>query len=98
MRKEVAGKLKEILDPELGINIVDLGLIYGIEEKEGEVKIRMTLTFPGCPLASFIEKAVVDKVFEGREIKNVQVEIVWEPAWSLEMVSEEARTQLGWFR
>ena len=98
MRREIVRKLKEILDPELGINIVDLGLIYGVEEKASRVKIIMTLTFPGCPLAFFIVKAVVDKLSEDSQIKNVRIEIVWEPAWSLEMVSEEAKTQLGFFR
>ena len=90
--------LKEVIDPELGVNIVDLGLIYEIKtsEDDNNVEIRMTLTFPGCPAGAYII-AQVNQVVEDLEgVEEVDVEIVWDPAWSPEMMSEEIRMEYGY--
>ena len=90
--------LKEVIDPELGVNIVDLGLIYEIKTSDGDnnVEIKMTLTFPGCPAGPYII-AQVNQVVEDLEgVEDVDVEIVWDPAWSPEMMSEEIRMEYGY--
>jgi metal-sulfur cluster biosynthetic enzyme len=85
-------ELKTVYDPELNINVVDLGLIYDIVvSEEGDVNITMTLTTPGCPLHSSIERGVRYSL-EGLEgIRNVDVQIVWEPAWTPERMTPEGR-------
>lgn len=87
--------LKEVYDPELGINIVDLGLIYQIDLNEGNVKIRMTLTTPGCPLHDTIVGGV-KRMLTGQEgIHSVEVEVVWTPPWTPAHMSQAAKDQLG---
>jgi metal-sulfur cluster biosynthetic enzyme len=93
--KILTSKLREVLDPELGINVYDLGLIYTISEKNGEVSITMTLTTPGCPLHDSITSGVRNAIASLDGIKNVAIELVWSPAWSPEMMSEEAKALLG---
>ncbi|AEI43669.1 metal-sulfur cluster assembly factor [Paenibacillus mucilaginosus] len=89
--------LKGVYDPELGVNVVDLGLIYGIEAEEGEIRVRMTLTTPGCPLHDTIIGGV-RRALEGRPgVGRVQVEVVWEPRWTPERMTPEAREQLQSF-
>jgi metal-sulfur cluster biosynthetic enzyme len=92
-------KIKEVLktcfDPEIPVNIVDLGLIYGIDIKDGDVAIRMTLTALGCPLSSFINEDIQRKVMGIRGVKKVQIDVVWDPPWSAERMSKEARAMLG---
>lgn len=93
----VYAAIKEVIDPELGINIVDLGLIYSIDiEEDGHIAITMTLTTPGCPLhASFaqeIERVLWQSI---PDLKGVHVELVWEPAWNPIMISPEGREALG---
>ncbi|MBU1922585.1 DUF59 domain-containing protein [Patescibacteria group bacterium] len=100
-RKQVWEQLKTVMDPELGINIVDLGLIYNVrvktKDKRQKIVITMTLTTPGCPLASVIDRMVKEAVVEipGLEEEDVVTELVWDPPWTEEMMSEEARLQLG---
>lgn len=89
--------LKEVIDPELGVNIVDLGLIYEIETADdNNVQIKMTLTFPGCPAGPYIIAQVHQAVEELEGVADVDVEIVWDPAWSPEMMSEEIRMEYGY--
>lgn len=89
-------KLRTVLDPELGINIVDLGLIYGIDfDEEGNVEITMTMTSPMCPLIPTIERDTKQALEGLPEVIDVHVEIVWEPAWTPEKMSQEAKLQLG---
>lgn len=95
MEKQVEDALRSVIDPELGINIVDLGLIYGVDVSEGEVKVRMTLTSPGCPLAPIIDQMVRGAVSEVEGVKGVQLDLVWDPPWIPEMMSEEVRVELG---
>jgi metal-sulfur cluster biosynthetic enzyme len=88
-------QLKKVLDPELGINVVDLGLIYTVEVKNDDVFILMTLTFPGCPLAGVINKEIKEKVGKLRGIGNVNLKITFDPPWDLSKMSEEAKAKLG---
>ena len=87
--------LKTVYDPELPINIYDLGLIYEINQSDdGNVHIDMSLTAPGCPVAEVLPQQVADVVAAVPGVGKVEVEVVWEPAWSLERLSEEARMML----
>ena len=87
-------KLRTVMDPELHINIVDLGLIYDVVIKGNEIKVIMTLTTPGCPLAPVIDK-LIKKALGELKADRVTVELVWEPAWSVRRMSDEGKLQLG---
>ena len=87
--------LKGVIDPEIGINIVDLGLVYEIESTENTNKITMTLTTPGCPMHSSITTWVENVVRSLDPEKEVIVNLVWEPRWTPEKMSLEARDELG---
>jgi metal-sulfur cluster biosynthetic enzyme len=89
--------LKEVIDPELGINVVDLGLIYEVGITGANVRITMTLTTPGCPLHESIGAAVreaLETYMPG--IGDVAVDLVWDPPWGPDRISEEGRLALGW--
>jgi len=89
--------LKVVIDPELGLNVVDLGLIYGVEtNEEGKVHVRMTLTTPGCPLYATISEQVSAAVKPLPGVTSVETELVWDPPWNPEMMSEEAKRLLRW--
>jgi metal-sulfur cluster biosynthetic enzyme len=88
-------KLESVLDPEIHISVVDLGLIYDVQEKNGAVKIKMTLTSLGCPLFETIENEIKEKLLEIRGVKKVEVELVFSPPWSKEKMSPIARARLG---
>ena len=88
--------LRTIYDPEIPVNIFDLGLIYNIEiEADGHVKIEMTLTAPACPVAGTFPATVEERLSEVPGVDSVHVELVWEPAWSMDSMSESARLELG---
>ena len=88
--------LKTVFDPEIPVNVYDLGLIYGIEIKDdGVCDITMTLTAPSCPAGDFIVEDIRQKVGSVDGIKDVNVTIVFEPEWSKDMMSEEAKLELG---
>lgn len=92
----IVAALKTVYDPEIPVNIYDLGLVYGIEvEDDNQVKIEMTLTAPNCPAADFIVEDVKMKVAAVKNIKGVDVAIVFEPQWDKDMMSEEAKLELG---
>ncbi len=98
IKKLVWKKLSKVMDPELDVDIVSLGLIYEvIVGDEGKVKIIMTLTTPGCPLAGVIDMMVREAVasVEGVIIENVETELVWDPPWIQDMMSEKVKLQLG---
>ena len=87
---------KTVYDPEISVNIYDLGLIYTIEiSDKNDAKILMSLTAPGCPVADEMPGWVSDAVKPIEDLNSVQVEIVWEPQWGMEMMSDEARLELG---
>lgn len=89
--------IRTILDPEIGISIVELGLIYGVEVKEGsDVHVRMTLTSPACPVGPVIQAQVHQAVKTLPWVKDVKVELVWSPRWDPKtMATEDARMELG---
>lgn len=95
--EEVRAALAGVNDPELGINIVDLGLIYGIDVSSAGVYIKLTMTTRACPLHAYLSKASEDAI-RGRfpEVNLVSVELVWEPPWDPARMSQAARKQLGW--
>jgi FeS assembly SUF system protein len=96
LREPIIAALREVHDPELPVNIYDLGLIYKIAISErGDVDIDMTLTAPACPVAGMMPLMVKDAVAGIEGVGEVQVELVWDPPWSQEHMSDEARLQLG---
>jgi metal-sulfur cluster biosynthetic enzyme len=92
---KIRDALKKVVDPELGVSIVDLGLIYDVRYEKGEAEVEMTLTSPGCPLAPIIDKKIKSALSDIPEIKHLVVEIVWDPPWSRELMSAELRVELG---
>jgi metal-sulfur cluster biosynthetic enzyme len=95
--EEVRAALMGVNDPELGINIVDLGLIYGIDVSTAGVYIKMTMTTPACPLHAYLSKASEDAIRSRfPDVNVVRVELVWEPPWDSARMSQAARKQLGW--
>lgn len=94
--RDVREKLKEVYDPEIGINIVDLGLIYGMEEiEEGTLQIEMTMTTPGCPAHDSISESVEWAAAQVFGVAMVGVDVVWDPPWTPDMMTLEAQTMLG---
>lgn len=86
--------LKDVFDPELGVNIVDLGLVYDIRDEEEQVYVQMTLTTPGCPMHDTITSAVRWTLGQHTD-KHIEVDVVWEPRWTPQMMSEDAKFELG---
>ncbi|MGB7480492.1 MAG: SUF system Fe-S cluster assembly protein [Burkholderiaceae bacterium] len=96
LRENLVAALRTIYDPEIPVNIYDLGLIYQLDiGPHGEVDIEMTLTAPACPVAGTFPATVEDRLSEVPGVSSVRVELVWEPAWSVDMLSEETRLELG---
>lgn len=96
-RETVVTALQRVIDPELGIDIVALGLIYGIEFPDAEtVRLHMTMTTPACPLKRYIAHRIVQELgHQGCGLKRVHIEWVWDPPWSPAYMQPEARRQLG---
>ncbi|MEE4204778.1 MAG: SUF system Fe-S cluster assembly protein [Erythrobacter sp.] len=96
LQQAVVDALKEIFDPEIPVNIYDLGLIYGVEvDDESDVTITMTLTTPHCPVAETMPGEVELRASSVPGIRDAEVELVWDPPWSPEKMSDEARLELG---
>ncbi|GGE51073.1 MIP18 family protein YitW [Pullulanibacillus camelliae] len=96
MRDEIAEALEEVIDPELGIDIVNLGLVYGVDvDENGDVMVTMTLTAMGCPLAGTIEHEVRAALAPIEGVNSVEVNIVWSPPWSKDNMSRFAKIALG---
>lgn len=94
-KDDVLKALTEVMDPELGISLVDLGLIYDVKVEDDRVDVKMTLTAPGCPLHSIIRQNAQDRISRIEGVKEANVQVVWDPPWKPEMMSEEARKHLG---
>jgi metal-sulfur cluster biosynthetic enzyme len=97
LEEAVLEALKNVLDPELGINIVDLGLVYDVAIEAGAVKITYTLTTMGCPIGPLIEEQMAKALADVPGIERVEAEMVLRPPWSPELMSEEAKAALGFF-
>jgi FeS assembly SUF system protein len=96
--EKIVEQLKTVFDPEIPVDIYELGLVYGIDvTPEGEVTVRMTLTSPSCPAAEMIPPEVEQKVAAVEGVTRARAEIVWEPIWNKEMMSESAKLRLGFF-
>ena len=92
----IVDSIRTVYDPEIPVNIFDLGLIYTVDiNEESAVKIAMTLTAPGCPVAGEMPGWVAEAVEPLPGVKHVDVELVWEPPWGMDMMSDEARLELG---
>jgi metal-sulfur cluster biosynthetic enzyme len=87
--------LRQVKDPELDLNIIDLGLVYDVAVEDGEVEISMTLTSPGCPAGPLITGDVYRVIRELEGVKDVNVEIVWEPYWTPEKIDPKVRAMMG---
>ena len=93
---KIVGVLKSIFDPEIPVDIYELGLIYDVfVNEDADVKILMTLTTPNCPVAETLPKEVEEKVKSLDEVKDAEVEITFDPPWSQDLMSEEAKLELG---
>ncbi len=98
LESRIVAALREIYDPEIPVNIYDLGLIYSIEiDDNALVHLRMTLTAPGCPVAQTFPIQVADAIRAVDGVHDVDLEMVWDPPWSVERMSEDAKVALGFF-
>jgi FeS assembly SUF system protein len=98
LKEQVIAALKGIYDPEIPVNIYDLGLIYRAEVDEGgAVRVVMTLTAPACPMAAMLPRQVEERLRALPGVSDCKVEVVWDPPWTPERMSPEARLRLGFF-
>ena len=96
LKDKVIKEIKKIYDPEIPVNIYELGLIYDINiDNENNVKINMTLTSPNCPVAESLPNEVKNSVKEIKDVKNVDLNLVWEPPWDKSMMSESAKLEIN---
>lgn len=95
IKEEVLKVLRNVVDPEVGINIVDMGFIYGVEIEGKKVKIRMTLTTPGCPMHSMFVHEVRQTLEAAFDDVEVEIEMVFDPPWTPDKMSDEAKKKLG---
>ncbi|MCX8212987.1 MAG: metal-sulfur cluster assembly factor [SAR202 cluster bacterium] len=87
--------LKDVYDPEIPVNVVDLGLVYNCSVDDGDVSVTMTLTFAGCGMGPYIAQQAEWRIAEMEGVEDVEVEMVYEPPWSPDMISEDGKSQLG---
>ena len=96
LKDKIIAEVKKIYDPEIPVNIYDLGLIYNIEIKnDNEAYIEMTLTSPNCPVAESLPKMVKENINSIEGVKKVELKLVWNPPWTKDMMSEEAKLELN---
>ena len=95
VKEKIIEQIRKIYDPELPVNVYDLGLIYDIIVNNSEVKVKMTLTTPNCPVAESLPKEVKDSILEIKEVSKVDLDLVWEPPWDKSMMSEAAKLELN---
>lgn len=94
-QEQIIDKLRECLDPELGVNIVDLGLVYGVNIEGNRVNVLMTLTTPGCPLDSYFTRDITTKLKALKGVSDVSVELTFEPPWNPSKMSDQSKDFLG---
>ena len=96
LKEKVIAEIKKIYDPEIPVNIYELGLIYKVDvDEKNKVNIDMTLTSPNCPVAERLPKEVKDTVMEITDVKKVDLDLVWDPPWDKSMMSEAAKLELN---
>ena len=96
LKEKIIKEIKKIYDPEIPVNIYELGLIYEIKvEKDNNIKVKMTLTTPNCPVAESLPKEVKDSIMQVKEVNDVDLELVWDPPWDKSMMSEAAKLELN---
>jgi len=95
LKEKIIGEIKKIYDPEIPVNIYELGLIYDISIKDKDVSIKMTLTTPNCPVAESLPKEVKDSIMDLNEVDKVNLDLVWDPPWDKSMMSDAAKLELN---
>lgn len=95
LKDKIIESIKKVYDPEIPVNIYELGLIYDIKINKGDVEVIMTLTSPFCPVAGSLPKEVAARVSKVKGVKNANVELVFEPAWNMDLMSDEAKLELN---
>ena len=95
LKEKVINEIKKIYDPEIPVNIYELGLIYKIEIKNGNITIEMTLTTPNCPVADSLPKMVKNNIMKIDGVKAVDLKLVWDPPWTKDKMSEAAKLELN---
>ena len=95
LKEKIINEIKKIYDPEIPVNIYELGLIYDIKIKDKDVQVKMTLTTPNCPVAESLPKEVKDSIMELKEVNKVDLDLVWDPPWDKSMMSEAAKLELN---
>ena len=94
-KEDILETLKTVYDPEIPVNVVDLGLVYDVQVNDNDVYVQMTLTFPGCGMGPYIAQQAEWAIQDMEGVEEVEIEMVFEPPWSPDLISEEARAQLG---
>ena len=95
IKEKIINEIKKIYDPELPVNIYELGLIYDIQVKGNKAEIKMTLTTPNCPVAETLPNEVKEGAMQVEEIKDVDLQLVWDPPWTKDMMSDAAKLELN---
>ena len=95
-RQAVLEALRDVIDPELGVNIVDLGLVYDAAVVDGQARILITTTTPACPLGPYLSEAIRWALLQLDGVLDVEITVTYEPLWSPERMTDEAKDQLGW--
>ena len=94
-KDDVLETLKTVYDPEIPVNVVDLGLVYDVQINDNDVYVQMTLTFPGCGMGPYIAQQAEWAIQDMEGVEEVEIEMVFDPPWSPDLISEEAKAQLG---
>ena len=95
MKNKIIEEIRKIYDPELPVNIYELGLIYDVKVIDSKVEIKMTLTTPNCPVAESLPKEVKDSAMQVKGVKEVDLQLVWDPPWNKDMMSDAAKLELN---
>ena len=95
LKEKVINEIKKIYDPEIPVNIYELGLIYDINVNQKYVSVKMTLTTPNCPVAESLPKEVKDSIMQIEEVDKVDLDLVWDPPWDKSMMAEAAKLELN---
>lgn len=98
LQDRILGQLTKVIDPELGVDLVNLGLIYGVSLEDGVCTVKMTLTTMGCPISAVLEQMIQSSLEQLEEINEVKINLVWYPAWTPDKMSRAARMSLRYYQ